>query len=51
MHVELTQRHRGLLRLLAVPMARALRKRAAGNMQLLTELVEQEAQASTARNS
>jgi Polyketide cyclase / dehydrase and lipid transport len=39
-HVELTQRPRGLLRLLAVPMARALRKRATGNMQALKELVE-----------
>ena len=49
MHVELTQRPRGLMRLLAVPMARALRKRATGNMQALKDLVEREARASTAR--
>jgi hypothetical protein len=46
---EPTQQPRGLLRLLAVPMARALRKRATGNMQALKELVEREARASTAR--
>jgi uncharacterized protein YndB with AHSA1/START domain len=49
-HAELTQRPRGLLRLLAVPMARALRKRATGNMQALKDLVERKAQSSTARN-
>lgn len=43
---ELTQRPRGLLRLLAVPMARALRSRAAGNMQALKDLAEREARAS-----
>ena len=43
---ELTQRPRGLLRLLAVPMARALRIRATGNMQALKDLVEREARAS-----
>jgi hypothetical protein len=42
-HVELTQRPRGPVRLLAVPMARALRERAAGNLQALKNLIEQEA--------
>jgi hypothetical protein len=47
---ELTQRPRGLLRLLAVPMARALRIRATSNMQALKDLVEREARASIAAN-
>jgi hypothetical protein len=51
MHVELTQQPRGVLRLLAVPMARALHKRATGNVQALKELVEREAQTSTACTS
>lgn len=42
--VELTQQPRGLLRLLAVPMARALRKRATDNFRALKELAEHQAE-------
>jgi hypothetical protein len=40
---ELTLRPRGVLRVLAVTLARDLRRRATGNLQALKELVEREA--------
>jgi hypothetical protein len=44
---ELTLLPRGLLRVLAVPLARDLRRRATGNLQALKQLVEREAGART----
>jgi hypothetical protein len=44
---ELTLLPRGVLGVLAVPLARDLRRRATGNLQALKELVEREAGART----